>query len=260
MKHVFTDQMGREVCLQLPVQRIVSLVPSQTELLYDLDLGDLVVGQTLFCIHPDWAHQQKTSIGGTKKLQLDKITALKPDLIIGNKEENTQEQITELMQDFPVWMSDISNLAQATDMILQVGAITGRTEQAQQLVSTINTSFQAIQPGQVQKRALYLIWRKPWMAAGNDTFIGDMLNRCGFNNVAAGNRYPEMSAAQIKEANPAEILLSSEPYPFKHVHIAELQELCPQACIRLVDGELFSWYGSRLVKSAAYFNGLFRQA
>lgn len=256
MKHVFIDQIGREVSLQLPIQRIVSLVPSQTELLYDLGLGDAIVGQTLFCIHPGWAHKSKTRVGGTKKLNLDKIRALKPDLIIGNKEENAKEQIEELMQEFPVWMSDISDLTGALDMMLKLGELTNSSIPAQKLISEITHSFDSLPLEQNKKRVLYLIWRAPWMAAGNHTFIGDMLKRCGWINVAMGNRYPEMLAEQIIEANPDEILLSSEPYPFKELHIAELQQMCPKARIRLVDGELFSWYGSRLRGSADYFKQL----
>ncbi|MCE2788175.1 MAG: helical backbone metal receptor [Sphingobacteriales bacterium] len=256
MKHVFTDQMGREVSLQLPIQRIVSLVPSQTELLYDLGQADSIVGQTMFCIHPDWAHESKPRVGGTKKLNLNKIRALKPDLIIGNKEENAKAQIEELMQEFPVWMSDISDLTDALDMMLMIGEFTNSTNSAQKLVSEITQSFNSLPLLQNKKRVLYLIWRDPWMAAGNHTFIGDMLKRCGWINVAVGNRYPEMVAEQIIQANPDKILLSSEPYPFKEKHIEELQQICPKAHIHLVDGELFSWYGSRLLGSADYFKQL----
>jgi ABC-type Fe3+-hydroxamate transport system substrate-binding protein len=256
MKHVFTDQMWRKVSLQLPIQRIVSLVPSQTELLYELGLGNSVVGQTLFCIHPGWAHETKPRVGGTKKLNLDKIRALKPDLIIGNKEENAKEQIEELMQEFPVWMSDISDLTDALEMMLKIGELANCTMPAQKLVYEINRSFDSMPVQQNKKSVLYLIWREPWMAAGNHTFIGDMIKRCGWINVAIGDRYPEMAVEQIIQANPDEILLSSEPYPFKEKHIEELQQMCPKARIRLVDGELFSWYGSRLLYSADYFKQL----
>ena len=242
--------------MQLPIQRIVSLVPSQTELLYDLGMGDSVVGQTLFCIHPGLAHESKPKVGGTKKLNLDKIRALKPDLIIGNKEENAKDQIEELMQEFPVWMSDISDLTDALDMMLKIGELTNRSMPAQKLVYEINRSFDSMPVQQNKKFVLYLIWRDPWMAAGNHTFIGDMLKRCGWINVAIGNRYPEMVVEQIIQANPDEILLSSEPYPFKEKHIEELKQMCPKARIRLVDGELFSWYGSRLLGSADYFKQL----
>src|ERR1700722_20147309 len=102
----FTDQMGRTISVEWPVKRIISLVPSQTELLYSLGLADEVIGITKFCVHPkEWFHS-KTRVGGTKKLDFEKIAALKPDLIIGNKEENEEVQIKQLMQDYPVWMSD----------------------------------------------------------------------------------------------------------------------------------------------------------
>jgi ABC-type Fe3+-hydroxamate transport system substrate-binding protein len=113
----YVDQLNRTVFLAQPPQRIVSLVPSQTELLYDLGLGEKVVGQTIFCIHPHSAFKKATKIGGTKKLQLDKIRSLKPDLIVANKEENDQSQIETLAQDFPVWISDIITLDDALDMV-----------------------------------------------------------------------------------------------------------------------------------------------
>lgn len=258
MKQLFTDQMQRTMQVEFPPRRIVSLVPSQTELLYDLGLRDEVAGQTLFCIHPAEMHDSKPRIGGTKKLNMEKIAALQPDLIIGNKEENEQSQIEELMQRYPVWMSDIQTLGDALDMIGRVGALVNRKESAMQLVAEITNGFNALQQAARPLRTAYFIWRKPWMAAGHDTFINDMLKRCGWMNVfeQLPSRYPEVSDEQIAEAAPQLILLSSEPYPFRDTHIEELRALCPAARIMLVDGELFSWYGSRLNRSAAYFNHL----
>ncbi|MES2559586.1 MAG: helical backbone metal receptor [Bacteroidota bacterium] len=267
MKRVFTDQMNRSVEVEWPPQRIVSLVPSQTELLYDLGLHNEVVGQTLFCIHPAEMFEVKPRVGGTKNFKQDKIAALAPDLIIGNKEENDQTGIEELAKSYPVWMSDIQTLDEALDMIRQIGMVVDRVEKAQFIVSQIQQSYTALpvnsqQPTFIQPTAgancLYLIWRNPWMAAGHDTFINDMLNRLGFNNVVQSfaSRYPEVTPEQLQQLQPDIIFLSSEPYPFKEKHIQELQQLCPQATITLVDGELFSWYGSRLVHSATYFKEL----
>lgn len=254
MQRVFTDQMNREVKVNFPPKRIVSLVPSQTELLYDLGLKDEVVGQTLFCVHPQQMHEIKPRIGGTKKYDFAKIAALKPDLIIGNKEENEQEQIKELMKLYPVWMSDIQHLGDATEMIKRVGVLVDKGEKAEALSNQITSSFNDINKVNTLK-TVYLIWRKPWMAAGRDTFINDMLTRCGFDNITMEqiSRYPELTDEWLKTNDPEVILLSSEPYPFKEKHIDELQHLCPNAVIQLVDGELFSWYGSRLLKSVAYF-------
>ena len=252
-----TDQMGRRVVVPFPPRRIVSLVPSQTELLFDLGLGEKVVGVTKFCIHPADARTKATVIGGTKNFDFEKIAALKPDLIIGNKEENYQGGIEQLAANYPVWLSDISNLTEALDMIRRVGFICGAKEKAEAMAREIEASFSALTTTQPTISAAYFIWRKPYMVAAGGTFIDDMLHRAGFVNVFAGQaRYPEITAEQLAAAAPQRILLSSEPYPFGEKHLAEFQAICPAAKIEIVDGELFSWYGSRLRKSAAYFSRL----
>ncbi|WP_426060845.1 ABC transporter substrate-binding protein [Hymenobacter sp. B1770] len=252
-----TDQMGRRVAVPFPPQRIVSLVPSQTELLFDLGLGDKVVGLTKFCIHPAEARKGATVIGGTKNFDFEKIAALKPDLIIGNKEENYQAGIEELATQYPVWLSDISTLPEALDMIRRVGFIVGAKDKAVALAAEIEACFSMLASPEATVPVAYFIWRKPYMVAATGTFINDLLHRAGFSNVFAGlTRYPEVSAEQVAAAGPQRIFLSSEPYPFGEKHIAEFQQLCPSARIEVVDGELFSWYGSRLRESAAYFTQL----
>ncbi|GAA3963762.1 helical backbone metal receptor [Hymenobacter antarcticus] len=249
--------MGRRVAVPFPPRRIVSLVPSQTELLFDLGLGEKVVGVTKFCIHPAEARTKTTVIGGTKNFDFEKIVALKPDLIIGNKEENYQAGIDQLAANYPVWLSDISNLTEALDMIRRVGFVAGAKERAEAMAAEIDASFAALATGETTVSAAYFIWRKPYMGAATGTFIDDMLRRAGFTNVFAGQaRYPEITAEQLAAAAPRRILLSSEPYPFSEKHIAEFQAICPTAKIEIVDGELFSWYGSRLLKSAAYLSQL----
>lgn len=255
-----TDQMGRRVAVPFPPQRIVSLVPSQTELLFDLGLGEKVVGVTKFCIHPTEARTKATVIGGTKNFDFDKIATLKPDLIIGNKEENYQDGIEQLAVKYPVWLSDISNLTEALDMIRRVGFIAGAKEKATALANEIAASFAALEAPEAEKALVsvaYFIWRKPYMVATTGTFIDDMLRRTGCVNAFAGqSRYPEVTAEQLAAAAPQRIFLSSEPYPFAAKHVAEFQQICPAAKIEIIDGELFSWYGSRLLKSAAYFSQL----
>lgn len=252
-----TDQMNRRVAVPLPAQRIVSLVPSQTELLFDLGLGTRVVGVTKFCIHPADARQSAAVIGGTKNLDFEKIDALRPDLLLGNKEENYQAGIEQLAARYPVWMSDISTLDDSLSMIRRVGLLTQRKEAAEMLAAEIAASFATLLPDTAPISAAYFIWRKPYMVAATGTFIDDMLARAGFRNVFGElGRYPEITPDQLRQAAPQQILLSSEPYPFGEKHVAEFQEICPDAAIRIVDGELFSWYGSRLRHSAAYFREL----
>lgn len=249
----FMDQMGRKVLLQHPPKRIISLVPSQTELLYDLGLRDEVVGQTLFCIHPDEMHQTKPRVGGTKKLRMDMIASLKPDLIIANKEENERNQLEQLMQQYPVWISDIQNLNDALEMIRQVGALVDRSGKAETLADEIEIAFQTLRPSVKPLSCLYLIWKDPIMVAGKDTFIQDMLVRNGWNNLVLElpGRYPVVEPEM--ELHPDIVLLSSEPFPFNDQHFVELQERFPGAQLLMVDGEAFSWYGSRLLRSVDYF-------
>ncbi|MDB5234579.1 MAG: cobalamin-binding protein [Hymenobacter sp.] len=249
--------MGRRVAVPFPPQRIISLVPSQTELLFDLGVGNKVVGVTKFCIHPAESRSKATIIGGTKNFDFDKIDALKPDLIIGNKEENYQAGIEQIAAKYPVWLSDISNLPDAVDMIRRVGLIAGAKGKADQIAAEIEAAFAALLPKAPPVSAAYFIWRNPYMVAATATFIDDMLRHaCFINAFADQSRYPEITAEQLAAAAPQRILLSSEPYPFAEKHIAEFQQICPDATIEIVDGELFSWYGSRLRKSAAYFSQL----
>lgn len=253
---LFTDQLGYNIDLPQPPQRIVSLVPSQTELLYELGLGNQIAGQTFFCIHPKEVFESAIKIGGTKTLDIDKIRSLKPDLIIGNKEENPQNQISVLQQEFPVWMSDIHTLNDALDMIKSVGTITCSELIANRLCSEIREQFNI--PATPLGSAAYLIWKDPFMVAGKHTFINEMINYAGFSNVFAEKdlRYPETTEETLKLLQPQYLLLSTEPYPFSEKHVARLQQKFPFAKVLLVDGEMFSWYGSRLIKAMPYFKEL----
>jgi ABC-type Fe3+-hydroxamate transport system substrate-binding protein len=248
----FTDQMGRQVAIAAPPRRIVSLVPSQTELLFDLGLYDRIVGITKFCIHPAEAVKGKTIIGGTKRFRIDVIHRLQPDLIIGNKEENDKEGIEELARHYPVWISNVYTLDDSLAMIRAIGKLTQTEAKAATIAKEVETGFAALTTYQTAQRVLYLIWRKPWMAAGKQTFINEILQRGGWQNAVTASRYPELSEADIRALSPDLVFLSSEPFPFGDKHIAELQQILPHAQILLVDGELFSWYGSRLRHSAAY--------
>lgn len=253
-----TDQMGRIVTLPQPPQQIISLVPSQTELLFDLGLEGRIVGRTKFCIHPAEKVAAVPSIGGTKKFRFEVIAQLQPDLIIGNKEENYEAGITQLAADYPVWMSDITTLKEALAMIRQVGVLVGRGEQAEGLATEIEGKFSELQPYPRPCRVGYFIWQKPYMAVGQPTFIHDMLTRSGFINAfaeAGYGRYPELTAEQIRAAQLDMILLSSEPFPFGEKH-QEAFTAVFGVPVHLVDGEVFSWYGSRLLRAADYLAGL----
>jgi ABC-type Fe3+-hydroxamate transport system substrate-binding protein len=252
----FSDQLGNITSLTSPPQRIISLVPSQTELLADLGLDDNVVGITKFCVHPLEWRKRKNIVGGTKNFHFDTIDRLQPDLIIGNKEENYKEGIERLRERYPVWMSDIFTLQDALFMIETIGLMTETEGSAKRISDDITSKFESIKKYDGQS-VLYLIWRQPWMAAGKNTFIDSMLTTIGLTNVIASyDRYPTMTSEQITSLAPQYILLSSEPYPFNEQHSEELRLITPASRNFFVDGEMFSWYGSRLRKAPDYFNTL----
>ncbi len=250
-KRTFVDQMGRSVEISFPPKRIVSIVPSQTELLHYLQLENDVVGITKFCIYPDVWFRNKKRIGGTKQLKLDEILALKPDLVIGNKEENTKEDIDYLAKHVPVWMSDINSFDEAIEMIKMIGELTDKHETAGDLITSIVSNFDQL--GNIGKAnsVLYFIWDEPSFVVGKSTFIDSMLTKIGFLNTCKKERYPDL--ADLEELKPDFVFLSSEPFPFKKEHISKYQEMFPTSIIKIVDGESFSWYGSKMEGAPTYF-------
>lgn len=251
--------MGRNLQVPDEARRIVSTVPSQTELLFDLELGDRLVGRTKFCIHPGDRVGEIPIIGGTKNLRLKKIKELKPDLIIGNKEENEQKQIMSLAAEYPVWLSDVQTWDDAISMIRELSVMLGVGAKGQELIEKVNKSRQNYTiPDRIKSaRVLYLIWHDPMMAVGNNTFIDHMLSIFGVENALSDySRYPELSKEDMQKIAPTHIFLSSEPFPFKEKHISHYQRICRDAVITIIDGELFSWYGSRMLMSMEYFKKL----
>lgn len=258
MDHV--DQMGRVVPLSTsPPLRIVSLVPSQTELLFDLGLEAEVVGITKFCIHPKSWQKTKVRVGGTKDFKIEKVLELKPDLVIANKEENEKGSLELLEQFVPVWISNVRSITSATDMIESIGQITHRMDAANRLAEKITADFAIMPKLLLGKRVAYGIWYDPWMFASNDTFIGHLLSHLGATNVItdAEGRYPRLSLAQLAAQQPDLILLSSEPFPFKGKHAKQILGGIPNAKAVFVDGSFFSWYGSRLVHTTSYLSYIF---
>lgn len=258
---LFTDQTGNTILLHSIPNRIISLVPSQTELLHYLGLEEQVIGITKFCVHPQQWFRTKSRVGGTKQVSIDTIHRLQPDLIIANKEENVKEQVEALAAHYPVWVSDVNNLEDACNMIGSIGKMVQRTEAAQKLIARIQDEFEDLRKSVgttvAQIQTAYLIWKDPLMSAGGDTFIHDMLTRAGFKNIFANRtRYPSTNIEELKTSNCQLLLLSSEPYPFKQQHADELQQQLPGIKMVLVDGEMFSWYGSRLLQAPAYLKQL----
>jgi len=253
----FRDHLDRRVVLENSPKRIVSLVPSQTELLFDFGLREEVVGITKFCVHPNKWFRTKQRIGGTKQLHIDKIRELEPDLIIANKEENNREDIEELAKEYPVWVSDVKTLEDARKLITDIGDLVNQQESASHLLNEFDTQFQKLKSLRTSgKKAIYLIWSNPNMVAGSDTFISAMLDASGLENAIKEERYPELDSCDYE--TPDLILLSSEPFPFKEKHVDEFRQMFPEADVKIVDGEMFSWYGSRLLKAPDYLLNLFQ--
>ena len=178
MTKTFLDQIGNTITIPFPPKRIISLVPSQTELLFHLGLDEEIVGITKFCIHPSHQFRSKAKIGGTKQLKLDIIQNLKPDVIIANKEENDKAQIEVLQRGFPVWISDVKTIPDAIDMIHTLGKMTDKSVFSEKLGVQLNKNFDklALYPRDEQiKKVAYFIWRKPFMVAASGTFIDDIL-------------------------------------------------------------------------------------
>ncbi len=240
--------------LKFKPQRIVSLVPSQTELLCFLGLQDTIVGITRFCIHPEYLKKTATIVGGTKDVKPEIFKQLNPDLIICNKEENDKLQIGLLANDFDIWVTDVSSLEDTLQMIEDIGILTQTSLKAFELLQSIKNKFEFLNFCTPAITAAYLIWQKPFMVAGGDTFINDMMGKVGLTNIFSHlKRYPEITIEDIKQSNCNVLLLSSEPYPFAQKHVDEIQKHLSSIKIILVDGEMFSWYGPRLLGSAEYF-------
>lgn len=251
------DQLNRKIKLEKRPQRIISLVPSQTELLFDLGLSNNVVGITNFCIHPEGIRKSKKVVGGTKNIHLDRIISLSPDIILCNKEENTKEIVDNLQQIAPVWVTDIFTIDDCFEMIASLGTVFNVTEKASMIIADIQKErsvFTEAIADVPHKKVLYLIWKNPYMAAGKLTFIDKMLSLNKFENILKpDSRYPEVSMKEMETADL--ILLSTEPYPFKQSDAETLSKRLNKP-VKLVDGEYFSWYGSRLAKAFDYFKTL----
>lgn len=257
----FTDQLDRTFLLNKTPKRIISLVPSQTELLCDLGLEDTIVGVTKFCIHPFYIKQTKTIVGGTKNIKIDIIKELNPDIILCNKEENTKEIVEICEQIAPTHISDIFTIDDSLELIKQYGELFSRRTEASKIIQKINfklNNFQTFITDKETKKVAYFIWRNPWMVAGNSTFINHLLELNKFENIYKNkNRYPEVAIKKIRlEGDPDLVFLSSEPYPFTEEHAFELGRFTHHAKTIFVDGEMFSWYGSRLLKAFNYFKQL----
>ena len=239
----YKDQLGREVVLPQMPKRIICLVPSITELVSYFEMEAEVVGITKFCIYPSTWFQSKERVGGTKNIDIEKVKTLQPDLIIGNKEENTKIDIEALMEIAPVWMSDVNSLDDSFDLISTLAEIFNKEEKGQTLIEDLKNYFLSHASEGAGKSVLYFIWHSPGFVAGKNTYIDSYMSAIGYQNCVSKDRYPEINTLQ--SLDPDVVLLSSEPFPFNEGHVAFYKDLFPNAEIKLVDGERYSWYGIR---------------
>ncbi len=260
-----TDPTGHTIELKSAPTRIASWVPSQTEYLVDLGLRDQIVGVTKFCIHPSDLLTRENNIGGTKKIWREKLLQLQPDLVIANKEENTLEDVEWAREHFPTYTTEVLDIPSALSMLQEVAILCGVSKKGTTWVDKIQSEFESLNLSAKAPKTsrseiseistLYLIWNQPYMAAGTDTFIHSVLEWSGLKNTIEKPRYPEISIEEINSQSPKLILLSSEPFPFSEKHIEELKtRLDYEPVIAIVDGEMFSWYGSRLLKTPKYIS------
>lgn len=251
------DQTGRLVQIPSHPRRIISLVPSLTELLFDLGLDQEIVGVTRYCISPPEKVAIRVKVGGIYQLNFQLIDSLQPDLIIANKEENDRQEILRLQERYPVYVSDIHSLQDAFRMIADLGILTDRIAAANQIITEIEGGFSRIKP-QITFSVAYLVWKDPYMVAGGNTFINDLLKHSGFDNVFQDQaRYPQVSPERIGQAQV--ILLSSEPYPFNEQDVKAFNKQFPASQVFQVDGAMFAWYGSRLRYTPGYIIQLLKK-
>jgi ABC-type Fe3+-hydroxamate transport system substrate-binding protein len=256
--HIYTDQLQREIIINSKPQRIISLVPSLTELISELGIEKQLVGITQFCKHPYHLKSTKTIVGGTKKVDFEKIKSLNPDFILCAKEENTPEIVAELENIATVFVADVKSVQESISLIENLGRIFHCQTNAENLIQKMKfhlADFKNFTKYLPRKKVAYFIWENPWMVAGNDCYINDLLKLNNFINVYEDKgRYPEIAIGNIrKDGNPKIILLPTEPFKFNDEHAFEIGRHSNHAKTVFVEGEMFSWYGSRLLKAIPYF-------
>lgn len=246
--------------------KIISLCPSLTELVFDLGLGDALVGRTKFCVHPEGRVDAVEKVGGTKNPKIERIVELAPDLVLMNEEENRKEDASALAAaGLRVHSSMPRTAAETAAMVRSVGVALTCSREAERIASDIERRADRVRRDAVNHppvRYACLIWRDPIMTINDDTFIAGLLSLAGGQNVFANlpDRYPSISPTDLHAADPLLILLPNEPFPFQDKHVEELAALTrlPRDRFRLADGELLSWHGSRTPRGIDYAESLLR--
>lgn len=256
------DALNRSLELPQPPRRIVSLVPSLTEWLFALGLGDRVVGVTDFCTQPAAAVADKLRLRGTKNPDRARMIALAPDLVIANKEENRERDVTALAEaGLSVYVTDPCTVAAAIETLGTLAEILGAAQAARPYIDEMRAVYaETTADHHAGPRVIVPIWRDPWMAIGAGTYAADLIRVCGGQNVAASlaGRYPRFELDQIATLQPQMIWLPSEPYAFSTADLPALEPVFSGA-VHFVDGELLTWYGPRMPQALRVFRRLLRQ-
>jgi iron complex transport system substrate-binding protein len=248
--------------------RIVSLCPSLTELVFDLGLGNSLVGRTKFCVHPEGRVDAVEKVGGTKNPKIERIIQLAPDLVLLNEEENRREDAEALeAAGIACHVSFPRTALDTAAMVRSIAAAVHAPAEGERIARDIETRHDRVTRSAARREQVsyaYLIWRDPWMTLNADTFVSALLGDAGGRNVFASRpeRYPAFTPDELRAANPDVVLLSTEPFPFKDAHADELSAASGLARdrFRIVDGELLSWHGSRTPAGIDYAEEVIRAA
>ena len=242
----------------MPRLRIVSLVPSITELVFSFGRGDWLVGRTRFCTEPVGQVETVAIIGGTKNPRIDRIVALTPDVVLANKEENRREDIEALRAaGVTVLLTDPNSVIDAVAMIREIGALIDANPEAAGLAEAIGTAL--VEPSAAPPRRVFAaVWWNPLMGLGSESYGHDLLQRAGATNVLGGQpRYPQLSLEELAGLQPELILLPDEPFPFAAAHALEFERVAP---VRLLDGKLLWWYGPRIPEAIRTLRSIFAES
>ena len=247
----FKDALGRKVEIARPPRRIVSLVPSLTEALFAFGLAERVAGVTRYCVEPAEA-RRKPRVGGTKNVDVAKVSAIEPDLVLANVEENTRDDVDALIAaGLPVFVTYPRTVAGAIAELRELATMTGGDEAARPIIVGAEEAVAVAEAANERRKALRTfcpIWRNPWMTIGPDTYMHDFLRVCGAENIygQSAERYPAIELAAVAEHWPEVVLLPDEPYRFGRKHVPEVIEALGDVRTYLVDGKSLCWYGPRI--------------
>ena len=260
MSIAVTDAFGKPFELAEPARRIISLIPSITEIFFSLGVGDRVVGVTKFCTQPPDGVKSKPKVGGQKNPRLDAIIDLKPDLVVANVEENRKEDVEAMWATgLKVLVTYPRTVREGIQLIRDLGLLAGRSDCAETIAVRCETALAEVErgaAGRARVRVFCPIWRKPYMTINGDTFVDDMLRTCGGENIFRDRpqRYPTVTLEEMAALRPDLVLLPDEPYPFGEKHLTDFQGFPEVPAVRtgrlrLVDGKVLCWYGPRIAGS-----------